>query len=129
MTERNEDAPDGSPDTTEPAPEPPTPEPEPVAPEPEPATELSADIDEANGDEALEVDDESATEVLAGGAAGDTGAAAGSSSTPWQEPARVGGRRGATGAPIAASIPEPVIRIRDRASSVFVIATLVAAKV
>jgi hypothetical protein len=132
MTERNEDAPDGSPDTTEPAPEPPTPdaestatEPQPAAPEPEPATELAADIDAASGDEALEVDDESATEVPAGGATGAAGAAAASSSTPWQEPARVGGRRGATQAPIASSIPEPAIRIRDRASSLFVIVTLV----
>jgi hypothetical protein len=112
MTEPRDDAPDGLPDTTEPA----APEPEPAAPEPD--TELADDIDAASGDEAIEFDDDVATEVLAAGAA----AAAPAPTIPAIPDAR---RRGVA-QPAVAAVPEPAIRIKDRASSLFVIITVAA---
>jgi hypothetical protein len=134
MTEPRDDAPDGLPDTTEPAapepdpepaapepdPEPaaPEPDPEPAAPEPEPDTELADDIDAASSDEAIDVEDDVSTEVLAAGAA----AAAPAPTIPTIPEGR---RRGAT-QPAIAAVPEPAIRIKDRASSLFVIITVAA---
>ena len=150
MTEPRDDAPDGLPDTSEPAapepaapepaapepaapepepepaapepaapepePEPAAPEPEPAAPEPEPDTELAADIDDATDAETLEFDDDVPTEILAAGAA----AAAPSPTVPTTPEGR---RRGST-QPAIAAVPEPAIRIKDRASSLFVVVTV-----
>ena len=132
MTEPRDDAPDGLPDTSEPAapepepelepaaPEPaapePEPEPEPAAPEPEPDTELAADIDDATDDAAVDVEDDIPTEILAAGAA----AAAPSPTIP----ATPEGRRRGVAQPAVAAVPERAIRIKDRASSLFVIATV-----
>jgi hypothetical protein len=126
MTEPRDDAPDGLPDATEPAapepaapePEPAAPEPEPAVPEPEPDTELADDIDAASGDESIEVDDDVPTEILAAGAA----AAAPAPTIPAIPDAR---RRGVA-QPAVAAVPEPAIRIKDRASSLFVIVTVAA---
>jgi hypothetical protein len=126
MTEPRDDAPDGLPDTTEPAAPEPDPEPETAAPpepaapepEPEPDTELADDIDAASSDEAIEVDDDVPTEVLAAGAA----AAAPAPTIP----AMPDGRRRGVAQPTVAAVAEPAIRIKDRASSLFVIVTVAA---